>query len=116
MKYWLLLILLVGCSEPIVCQNETIIREVAVLKEVKLPCNCPECPELEECPKLNDSATKKKLTFCNIQLDQQNKELFKCLQQNNTQYLEDLEFNLTRCEKERNNCQDVINNITEWIK
>ena len=101
---------------PNECKNETIIQEKVVLREIEKDCpknNCPKCPEAKECV---ETDAQKKLTMCNIRLDVINDEYFKCLQHNDTDYLEDLRYNFTECKEDLLRCNHRINNITEWIK
>lgn len=116
----ILLLFLVACKgETITCTNTTIIKEVAVIKEVKIPCVCADCPELPEekvCPRLDEATVSRKLNLCNIRYDELNKEMFKCLLQNNTAFMENLTMEYNNCVRDRDNCEDIISNISGWIK
>lgn len=116
MKYLLLLILLIGCSNDVItCTNSTTIREVVQVKEIEIPCHCSECPKCDICYNVTDVGNRK-LEMCNMVLDNTNDELFKCLQQNNTFYLENLTDSYNDCIEERDECKDILHNITEWLK
>jgi len=116
MKYMILLLLLIGCTtERIIYQNSTIIREIEVIKEIEIPGPPGACAECPACVVVDESATLKKLSQCNIRYDYLNDLYYTAVLNNNTEHMENLTFLYNNCTVTRNKCIGILNNITELI-
>lgn len=112
-----LILFLIGCGkERIVYVNQTLTE----IKEVPIPCPKVECPEVKDCPKcpecIENTTIGKKLTYCYIRLDELNKEYFKCLNMNNTQWGENCSNMLDKCQEREEILQQRLDNITDYVK
>ena len=111
-----------GCNtKEIIYQNQTI--EVEVIKECPI-INCPDCvcqtqtcPEFKEkeCKTVIDTSSNNKLNLCNIRLDTLNNQLFTCMISNNTRKYDNLSIEFNKCQIEKKEIEDVLNNITNLI-
>lgn len=101
--------------EPSQCVNETItkeiIKEVPIIKEVEVFKDCPKCEVCEDPIEISGAAGK--LTLCNIRYDELNELYFKCLNENNTAYVENLTDYYNDCIDDLELCEEDLDN-PDW--
>ena len=115
-----ILVLLVGCAtpEPVIEYRDKIVyvnntREI--LKVVTTECPDCICKDQVTIEKTEPTDCSKKLNLCNIRLDTLNDQLFDCLIGNNSEYREDLQFNLSDCQLELNQTNEKLDKIKEVL-
>lgn len=110
----LILIFLAGCTtERIIYQNNTIIREVEVIKTINNTVECEKCLEPVPCPAINITRDCcGNLTMCHIRLDVMNDYLYDCLMLNDTLHKENITYEYNRCIALNDHYKGIIDNIS----